>query len=73
MDPSADAIGRRIAGVLDAAMAVRSSHLLGNRADAGADEAHRLVRDSRMVASAISGLVPMTTASTPPGTDFRSW
>ena len=26
-----------------------------------------------MVASAVSGRVPMTTASTPPGTDFRSW
>src|SRR6266498_3290752 len=28
---------------------------------------------SRIVPSASSGLVPMTTASTPPGTDFRSW
>ena len=27
---------------------------------------------SRMVASAVSGLVPITTASTPPGIDFRS-
>src|SRR4029453_3615840 len=28
---------------------------------------------SRIVFSAISGLVPMTTASTPPGIDLRSW
>jgi hypothetical protein len=28
---------------------------------------------SRIMSSAISGLVPITTALTPPGIDFRSW